>query len=272
MKYLALLGLAAAVVLCPVVAQADWSENFDSYALGSGMIGQGGWDGWGGDINANAYVSNVQFQSSPHSVAITGASDLVHPYDGYVTGQWIYTAYQYIPTDFSGTTYFLLLNTYTSGGDYNWSTQVSFVSAGGYIQNDYTLDQLPMIRGRWVEIRVEIDLDADTQTFYYDNQMLYSSSWTEGMSGGGALNIGTVDLYANNASPVYYDDMSLLPGGGAPRAVCCVAQDCFVITEQECAGMQGVYHPEWDSCGPPNPCETTPAEPTSWGSVKSLFR
>lgn len=269
MKHLALLGLAMAVVLCPVTAQADWTENFDSYALGSSMHGQGGWEGWLGDANATAYVSDVQALSTPHSVAIAGASDLVHPYDGYTSGQWVYTAWQYVPGDLSGITYFLLLNTYQ--GTQNWSSQVNFSLAGG-VYSDGTGDQLPLITNQWVEIRVEIDLDADTQTFYYDNQMLYSTSWTEGLSGGGALNIGCVDLYANSASAVYYDDMSLLPGGVVPTAVCCVAQQCYVITEQECAGMQGVFHPEWDSCGPPNPCETTPAEPTSWGSVKSLFR
>lgn len=228
MKQFALLCLAAVAILCPVTAQADWTENFDSYALGSSMHGQGGWEGWLGDPNATAYVTDAQAYSTPHSVEITGASDLVHPYDGYVMGQWVYTAWQYIPTEFSGTTYFLLLNTYV--GTQNWSTQVSFNSSGQYIQNDGTGDQLPMITGRWVEIRVEIDLDADTQTFYYDNQMLFSSSWTEGISGGGALNIGCVDLYANASTPVYYDDISLLPAGGVP------------------------------------------AEETSWGGVKSLFR
>jgi len=272
MKYLALLGLAAAVVLCPVVAQADWTENFDSYTLGSGIHGQGGWHGWDGNAGADAYITDAQFQSSPYSLSITGASDMVHEYTGYTAGQWVYTAYQYIPTNFSGISYFILLADYADLGPYAWTTQVQFNSTGGYVQDDATLSQLPLITGRWVEIRVEINLDTDTQTFYYDNQMLYTGNWSNYFGYAGSVQIAAVDLFANNASPVYYDDVSLLPGGAAPRAVCCVAQDCFVITEEECAGMQGVYHPEWDSCGPPNPCETTPAEPTSWGSVKSLFR
>ena len=37
--------------------------------------------------------------------------------------------------------------------------------------------------------------------------------------------------------------------------VCCVGEECFLVLEEECAAMQGVFHPEWDSCGPPNPCE-----------------
>jgi len=212
MKRFLLLSLLSAVVLFPAAAFADWSENFDSYALGSGLHGQGDWHGWDNNPGANAYITDVQAVSPPHSVEITGPSDMVHEYDGYASGLWVYTAWQYVPTGFSGTSYFLLLNQYNDGGPYNWSTQVSFNSAG-YIQNDYDGSQLPLITGRWVELRVEIDLDADVQTFYYDDQMLFSSSWTNGMGGAGSLDIACVDLYANNASPVYYDDMSLVPGG-----------------------------------------------------------
>jgi hypothetical protein len=54
--------------------------------------------------------------------------------------------------------------------------------------------------------------------------------------------------------------------------VCCVGEDCYVILADDCATMGGAFHPEWDSCGPPNPCQTTPAQPDTWGGVKSLYR
>jgi hypothetical protein len=58
-----------------------------------------------------------------------------------------------------------------------------------------------------------------------------------------------------------------------PTKVCCVGQDCFVITEYECTAMMGgVFHPEWSSCGPPNPCEATPTTPSTWGGIKNLYR
>jgi hypothetical protein len=69
---------------------------------------------------------------------------------------------------------------------------------------------LPLITDQWVELRLEIDLEGDNQAFYYDNQFLYQGSWAEGVSGGGILNIGAVDLFANGASSVYYDDLSLV--------------------------------------------------------------
>src|SRR4030067_3611190 len=92
------------------------------------MHGQGGWKGWDNSPAAGALTSDDQARSVPNSVAILGASDLTHPYAGYTSGAWTYTAWQYIPTDFTGTSYFILLNTYNDGGPYNWSTEVSFDS------------------------------------------------------------------------------------------------------------------------------------------------
>jgi hypothetical protein len=54
--------------------------------------------------------------------------------------------------------------------------------------------------------------------------------------------------------------------------VCCVGCDCYITTETECADMGGVWHPEWDSCEP-NPCDgQSPADGTSWGTIKAIYR
>ncbi len=203
-----------------------WMDDFDSYATGSQMHGQGGWKGWFNDPNVGALVVDDEARSAPNSVEIVGASDLVHEYVGYSSGVWTYTAWQYLPTNFSGESYFILLNQYDdSGATNNWSTQVRFNAA----LNQVTADgagagpSLPLIRDQWVEIRVVIDLDNDNQAFYYGDNLLYEASWTDGLSGGGRLNIAAVDLYANGASAVYYDDLSLLPADGA--AACDVPSD-----------------------------------------------
>ncbi|MGH2542082.1 MAG: S8 family serine peptidase, partial [Ardenticatenaceae bacterium] len=192
-----------------------WSDNFDAYATGSQLHGQGGWKGWGNDPTFGALTSDAQAISSPNSAEIVDLSDLVHEYSGYTSGQWVYTAWQYIPTDMVGQTYFILLNTYTDDlTDNNWSTQVWFNTDLGIVSSDPEGSTLPLITGEWVELRIEIDLEADLQRFYYGGDLLYEKSWTDGLSGGGALNIGAVDLYANGATPVYYDDMSLQAAGG----------------------------------------------------------
>ena len=194
----------------------SWADNFDSYATGSQMHGQGGWKGWDNNPAFGALTSDVEALSAPNSVDILGNSDLVHEYSGYTSGQWVYTAWQFIPGSFSGTSYFIMQNTYNDGGPYNWSVQVQIDSASNQLISDNDGATLPLIRDQWVEIRIEIDLDADVQTFYYDDQMLYQKSWVDGVSGGGAVNIGAVDLYANGATSVYYDNMSL----ARPAATC----------------------------------------------------
>lgn len=193
--------------------QADgWSDNFDSYATGVPLQGLGGWKGWDNNPASSALTTDVQAISTPNSVDILPTADLVHEYTGYTSGEWIYTAWQYIPSDFAGESYFILLNQYADGGSSNnWSVQVNFNSTTNQVLNTgATGGSLPLIKGAWVELRVEIDLTNDTCAFYYGGQLLYSGTWTEEVSGLGISNLAAVDLFANNASSIYYDDLSLL--------------------------------------------------------------
>jgi hypothetical protein len=60
-----------------------------------------------------------------------------------------------------------------------------------------------------------------------------------------------------------------------PPTVCCIGHDCYVVDcEAQCADIGGIWHPEWGGyCGPPNPCDIyTPAEPSSWGAIKAIYR
>lgn len=216
---LVILPLVLVMAMMPLLASAaggPWSDNFDSYATNSQLHGVGGWKGWDNDMTFGALTSSVQARSAPNSVDILGASDLVHEYTAN-SGDWIYTAWMYIPGNFQGQTYFIMLNDYNDGGPYNWSTVVSFNSASGLMLDEGAsgLSQA-YVTDQWVEIRVEIDLDNDTQDFYYNGALFYSGTWTGHVSGGGALIIEAVDLYANGATSVYYDDLSLLPPAGPP--------------------------------------------------------
>jgi hypothetical protein len=183
------------------------------------LHGVRGWKGWQYDPAFTAFTSAAQTHSAPNSVEILGATDLVHEYFGADSGQWVFTTWQYIPGSFTGATYFIMMNQYDDAGlTWNWSTQVIFDSGTGLVANDVGVSggTLPMITDQWVEIRVEIDLDLDTQDFYYDNTLLYSGTWTVEQAPGdpGILNIGAVDLFANGATSVYYDDLTLCPATG----------------------------------------------------------
>ncbi len=60
---------------------------------------------------------------------------------------------------------------------------------------------------------------------------------------------------------------------GWQEFVCCVGTGCVLVHgEEECTALGGVLHPEWDSCGPPNPCDVTPTLGATWGSIKVMYR
>lgn len=186
-----------------------WNDGFDSLPSGAPLVGVNGWKGWDNQSASGAFSSGVQKHGGSNSVAIAGNSDFVHAYTGCTTGTWVYTAWQFVPTDFSGTQYFILLNTYNDNGPYNWSVQVSFDAAQNKVISDFDGANLPLVKGQWKEIRVEINLTTDVQTFYYGGIKLYQKSWSAGLESGGARAIAGVDLFANGASPVYYDDIAL---------------------------------------------------------------
>ena len=75
------------------------NENFDSYANGSSMHGQGDWEGWDNNPAATAFVRQDQALSPLQSVDIKGTADLVQPFCAS-GGAWSYSAWQYIPSDF----------------------------------------------------------------------------------------------------------------------------------------------------------------------------
>jgi hypothetical protein len=201
----------------PLGTSGNWVDHFDLYAADSQIHGVGGWTGWGNTVVNGAFVRDDFSRTAPHSIEIAPTTDLVQEYEGYTSGTWTLTAFQYIPAAFAGQHYFLLLNTYvgatpTTCPTCNWSVQVLFDSASGTLGPDFgpcAGSTASFVTDQWVPIRVVIDLDADNYDFFYNESLLYSCSWTDGGSGGGVLNIDALDLFGNTSSNVYYDDVSL---------------------------------------------------------------
>jgi hypothetical protein len=200
----------------PQTLDVVWEDNFDSYASGTDLHGIGGWAGWDDDPQWTAYVTDDQANSLPNSVDIADNSDLVQRFSGATSGKWNLTCQQYIPSDMVGATYFILLNHYEVG-TYSWSTQVQFNSADGTVISEPEMETLFIQFDEWVELRVEIDFDADIQKIYYDGSLLVEKSWIDGVTGGGEKNLGAMDLFAQGASSIYYDDFVLDGPGSAPQ-------------------------------------------------------
>ena len=178
-----------------------WEDNFDSYPLGP--LGElGGWNSTG------CFVTDEQAQSSPHSVEVAHLADAIHSFTGVASGWWTFSTWQYIPADFNGQSYFYLFNLFEPG-NYSISTQLRFDSMLGVVESELEGEQCPLVYNQWIEIRIEIDLVYDTQKIFYYGELLSEKSWTDGVSGNGAINIAAVELYANSASSIYYDGFIL---------------------------------------------------------------
>ncbi|MEN6577874.1 MAG: hypothetical protein ABFD90_16130 [Phycisphaerales bacterium] len=185
---------------------SEFAEDFESYVAGTGLHGQGGWKGWDDAASADALVSNLYARSGRQSVEISGASDLVHEFS-LSGGKWILTAHQYVPSDSRGISYFILLNTYNDDGPYDWSIQTEYDLETGAIR-PFTGDTdsgATIVYDQWVEIRLVIDLTANTFEEYYDSVKIAAGEWDDNTNG----TLGAIDLYANAASSVYYDDIKI---------------------------------------------------------------
>lgn len=214
------LFLGASATLC-VNARAPWTENFDSYATGSALHGQGGWHGWDNVATVTGYVSTAQSRSSPNSLEIAwfsgNAADMVHEYSDVNSGTWNVIAYVYVPSTMTGNSFFILMNKYVNGTHNNqdWSLQLIMSRTAGTIAdyNDAT-KTLPLVTNAWAEIRVQINFDTDWEIIYYNNQQLNAKTWSSGGgTAGGLKNLAAMDLYADSAAStsVYWDDLSVQP-------------------------------------------------------------
>jgi hypothetical protein len=185
-----------------------WSENFDSYVAGTLLGGHGGWFPWDNAPAADANVTNVQSHSPANSVEIKGGCDMVHEWDNVNTGNCTFRAWVYVPSDFEGSIYIILLSLYASDSS-KWDLQIHFNSDTFMLEDYDSVNATPYVIDGWGEVRVEIDFINDWQKVYYNDVLWLSKSWTEGTSGGGVLALDAVDLWGESGTAIYYDDLSV---------------------------------------------------------------
>jgi len=200
-----------------------FAEDFEAYAAGSDLHGQGGWKGWDNTASAGAPASDALASGGLNSVEIVGSADLVHEFD-FAGGVWELSVMQYIPSGTTGTTYFILLNSYDDGANQDWSIQTTFDLAAGTIGYWHGGDAA-IVYDEWVELRYVIDLDNNTVDKYYNGEFIVTDldnntvdkyyngefivtdQWDDNDHG----TLGAVDLFGNGASSIYYDDLVVAP-------------------------------------------------------------
>ena len=217
MRNLRIVVLVLAIVGVSSVASASlFMDDFESYAAGSALHGQGGWKGWDNDPAWGAPASNVQASSGSISAEIAGNADLVHEF-GLAGGILELSAMQYVPTGATGQSFFLLLNTYNDGGPYDWSVQLNCDLAAGIITSDFGGGATAnILYDQWIELKFNIDLDGNTIDEYYNGALLSTHQWDDT----GNATLGCIDLFANGASPIYYDDITVVPEPATLSLLC----------------------------------------------------
>jgi hypothetical protein len=191
-----------------VCFEQAFEEDFDSYPSGTLLDNVGGWFGWDNVPAAAGTADNAFARTGPNSILCGAGADAVHPDIGITCGKWTVTAWQYIPTGglAGGSVFFILNSVYNHGGPYTWTTQLQ--CSGTTVDDDVrTSTAQPLVFDQWVKYRADIDLDADTVTYYYNGAMI-----STGLYGyaGGPLEIQNIDLYSSGGT-CYWDDIEIVP-------------------------------------------------------------
>ena len=216
MRKLWFLAVAVWAVSLPARVDAQFfSDSFDTYATGSTIAGQGGWETWDNVPTADTTVVSTQAYNPPNSLNISGPADIVHQFAGVTSGVWHARTMVYIPSTQQGETFFILLNTYVPGVHANpdWSAQVVLCMAGclgnGIPGSVFSLGggevggggETPIIPDAWVEIRAQIDLDNNMYQLFYGGQLFETQQWTIS----NPVRLQAMDLFSNGATESYMD-------------------------------------------------------------------
>ena len=203
LKY-SVVALVLALVCSSASAVVVFSEDFESFSVGTVLHEVADWEGWYGDAGSAARVSDAFALSGTQSVAVTSSSDAVKVLD-ITEGKWVLTAMQYIPSGTSGETRFHMQNQYRNG-EIGRSIQWFFNLGTGAIGDDYDANaSATIVYDEWIELKLVIDLDTDFVEQYYNGELISARAWVYS----GSAQIQSIDLFGNGASTVYYDDFMI---------------------------------------------------------------
>jgi hypothetical protein len=161
---------------------------------------------------------NTQSFTTPNSLQINGAADVVHQFTGINSGTWYARIQTFVPSTASGELFYILLNQYQHLGPYNWSAQVALCRTGcitagvvpGQVANLGGTDVAgsaiaPLVLDQWVELRAEINFTANTYSVFYNHQLMETLPWTQT----GTLQLAAVDLFSNQNTTGFMDSFHL---------------------------------------------------------------
>ena len=180
-------------------------EDFDSLAVGSNMHDVDGWEGWWGDAQWGASVTDAVAYSGTNSLEIVGTrDDLVPNWPVLNSGVYVLTVMQYVPaTTTAGQMFFGPLSSYGASWDeMGWlGTILTNCETGKVYVDELDADtrvEEDLVRDQWVELKTEMDFDNNVCSFYYGDVLLGTRECPSSQG---------VDMWPGDGiAAVYYDD------------------------------------------------------------------
>ena len=192
-------------------AASAWSENFDLYGNGTGIIGQGAWVGWEQVGTADALVTNAMSNSVPHSLAMGGATeiDVVPQFSGVTSGVQTFDVMTYVPANSIGGAGFTDIGLMSAHAGFQgapstqWFVPYKLDMGTGLVNSNAAT---PIITDQWIPAQVVFDIDNRAYDMYYNGVLNQSGSW------GGDFAIVGFDVYSpTDAAPMFLDDFNITP-------------------------------------------------------------
>jgi len=173
-------------------------DGLETYAALTLLSNVGGWFGWDNAPAAAATVDATRARTGTNSLLVGATTDAVRPGIGLTSGRWNVSAWLYIPTGglVGGDVYFIANSVYNHGGPYTWTTELK--CSGTTIVDDLrpTTPQ-PLVFDQWVELRADVDLDANTVAYYYNGGRISRGAYT---ILGGPRALANIDLFSTGGT------------------------------------------------------------------------
>jgi hypothetical protein len=253
---LALSGVAAAQVPpnSPV-----FSDDFEAYAPGvfpcgtTGCTGAGGWGVWfyeyGPGPHPGQLVSGVG-HSGTHAVWMSPRTDIVRRCN-FISGVWRVTSWTWFPPEANASTDsadFILFNESDGVAPEGFASIILFEGQSGTVKNTWNPSQnLPLVRGRWAELRLELNVDLNRLSVWYDGQPLFVN---ETYRTEGPLALQCINWYSDGVDGMLFDDVSIQPIPGTCYPNCDNSTIPPVLNVQDFNCFMGRFNAgsSWANC------------------------
>lgn len=191
----------------------SFSDNFESYTIGSGLVIQNNvdWTTWSLPYTSteDPIISDAFSFSQYKSVKIVQDNHLVKPLGNATSGLWYLYFHFYIPPGNAG--HFATLALFENPSIYNLAMQCHFDPDGnGRLFNGSTTPvTFSYQQGTWLSILLRVDISCNKATLYLGTNRIGDSwQWTNGAFGSGCpLQLASINFYGTLAdNEMYIDD------------------------------------------------------------------